>query len=162
MHLDLPQLFEEGVCNKLYQSHKDLHLLYSKLERKYTLLHDVHIHRGMMAPPLFTLINLVRGSHTSSLTVKWGEHFLLMSHSVYWLIDMLDYPEFHLDGCYMHVRLLCTGDIYVPIDKIIYMQNVLEEACKLSVVKDWVSKIPRTPYISTETIAHSTISCDCG
>ena len=25
VHLDLPQWFEEGVSNKLYQSHKDLH-----------------------------------------------------------------------------------------------------------------------------------------
>ena len=32
----------------------------------------------------------------------------------------------------------------------------------LSVVKAWVSEIPRVPYVSTETIAHGTMSCDCG
>ena len=32
----------------------------------------------------------------------------------------------------------------------------------LSVVKAWVGEILRTPYVSTETIAHGTMSCDCG
>ena len=30
------------------------------------------------------------------------------------------------------------------------------------VVKAWVGEMPRTPYISTETIAHGMMSCDCG
>ena len=32
----------------------------------------------------------------------------------------------------------------------------------LSVVKAWVGEIPRAPYVSTETIAYDTMSCDCG
>ena len=32
----------------------------------------------------------------------------------------------------------------------------------LSVVKAWVGEIPSAPYVSTETIAHGTMSCDCG
>ena len=32
----------------------------------------------------------------------------------------------------------------------------------LSVVKAWVGEILRAPYISTEMIAHGTMSCDCG
>ena len=31
-----------------------------------------------------------------------------------------------------------------------------------SVVKAWVGEIPRAPYVSTETIAYGTNSCDCG
>ena len=31
----------------------------------------------------------------------------------------------------------------------------------LSAVKASVGKIPRAPYVSTETIAHGTMSCDC-
>ena len=32
----------------------------------------------------------------------------------------------------------------------------------LSVVKAWVGEMTRAPSVSTETIAHSTMSCDCG
>ena len=32
----------------------------------------------------------------------------------------------------------------------------------LSAVKAWVGEIPRAPYVSKETIAHGTMSCDCG
>ena len=32
----------------------------------------------------------------------------------------------------------------------------------LSVVKAWVGEIPRAPYVSTEMIAHGTMSCDGG
>jgi len=33
---------------------------------------------------------------------------------------------------------------------------------ELSVVKAWVGEIPCAPYMSMETTAHGTMSCDCG
>ena len=32
----------------------------------------------------------------------------------------------------------------------------------LSIVKAWVGEMPRAPSVYTETVAHGTMSCDCG
>ena len=42
------------------------------------------------------------------------------------------------------------------------LTNLLDTLQTLSVVKAGVGKIPRVPYVSTETIAHGTLSCDLG
>ena len=44
----------------------------------------------------------------------------------------------------------------------IALQSPYGRVHALIVVKAWVGEIPRAPYVSTETIAHGTMSCDCG
>ena len=48
--------------------------------------------------------------------------------------------------------------------KVLYLLSVkLQSDRSLRVVKGvWVGEIPRASYVSTETIAHDTNSCDCG
>ena len=56
-----------------------------------------------------------------------------------------------------------VGTITVgEVGTITVLDGIGEGMSGLSVVKAWVGKIPHAPYISTETIAHGTMSCDCG
>ena len=53
--------------------------------------------------------------------------------------------------------------LHTPIRGLFHSVLPLQhESHVLSVVKAWVGKIPRVPYVSMEMIAHGTMSCDCG
>ena len=104
-----------------------------------------------LSSPTLLLVEVICNVNCTTLNVTY---FIIMSTRA------MSYSNFDVAKVNATVDLL---GIETLIDTPI-LSNILLllHAQILSVLKAWVSEMPRAPSVSTETVAHGTISCDCG